>query len=171
MTSKAILVGSIGAKMRACAWLIRPTKRMNADARLLLKANSANCGEVQILWSVLNETKKVPLRRTVGTNATVTNNEAKAAEAEAGKTRNARSKSIEITTLKSTAVAPNGPTRWPNAWLAPMLPQMLAFLPRSKLAKSSLCARMVPLRDEKSKWYGNVGNAKRNLSGKSNQFL
>lgn len=100
--------------MRDCAWPTKPTELMIALARLLMKANFANFDRevVQIRWLDLKETKKVLLLLLIEADNGIVNNE-KGAKA-ADETRNAKSKNIAITTLKSTAVAPNGPTKWPN---------------------------------------------------------
>ena len=68
---------------------------------------------LQIRWLDLKETKKVLLLLLIeAIDNGIVNNE-KGAKA-VGETRNAKSKNIAITTLKSTAVALNGPTKWPN---------------------------------------------------------
>lgn len=92
--------------MRDCAWPTKLMELMSALAKLLMKANFANFD--QIRWPDLKETKKVLQK---DNEIVKIEKAAKAVEVE---TRNAKSKNIAIITLKSTAVAPSGLTKWPN---------------------------------------------------------
>jgi hypothetical protein len=133
----------------------RLTALMNADVHRHTKENSANS---KIKWSDLKEIKELMRNAGIKT-ATVT----RRAE---NVPKNAKNKNIGIISSKSTVVARNGLTKWPNVSDPTIQMLTLAFQQKSKREKSNLSVRMALPQEKKLKLCGNVVGKSRKYGAK-----